>query len=215
MRTVSSPITNDTIPHVPFSSPCRGVLNTPHKRFRQKTNAAIPHVSFSSPCRGVLNTPYKRFRQKTNAATPRVPFSSPCRGVLNTPHRRFWQKTNAAIPTYHFRPQSRTPQSHAYHFRTRVGAYCIRPTDVFGRKRTPCICVIHFRMYAGFVRFRVIRARVHETVVRFCTYSPRSGSFVGRMQYAPTRGRKRYAQDVVICARVHETFVRFLLFIDI
>ena len=73
----------------------------------------------------------------------------------------------------------------------------------------PCISVIHFRMYAGFVRFRVIRARLRETVVRFCTYSPRSGSFMGRMQYAPTRGRKRYAQDVVIRARVHETVVRF------
>ena len=110
---------------------------------------------------------------------------------------------------YHFHPQSRTPQSHAYHFRPRVGAYCIRPTNVFGRKRTPCICVIHFRMYAGFVRFRVIRARIRETLMRFCTCSPRSGSFVGRMQYAPTRRRKRYAQDVVIRARVHETFVRF------
>ena len=143
----------------------------------------------------------------------------------------------------HFCPQSRTPPPHAYHFRPRVGAYCIRPTDVFGRKRTPCICVIHFRprvgaycirptdvfgrkrtpcicvihfqMYTGFVRFRVIRARVHETVARFCTYSPCPGSFVRRIQYAPTRGRKRYAQDVVIRARVHETVVRVLLFIDI
>ena len=109
----------------------------------------------------------------------------------------------------HFHPQSRTPQSHAYHFRTRVGAYCIRPTDVFGRKRMPCICVIHFRMYAGFMRFCGIRARLRETFVRFCTYSPRSGSFVGRIQYAPTRGRKRYAQDVVIRARLRETVVRF------
>ena len=111
--------------------------------------------------------------------------------------------------TYHFRPQSRTPQSHAYHFRPRVGAYCIRPTNVFDRKRTPCICVIHFRMYAGFMRFCVIHFRAHECLMRFCTYSPRSGSFVGRIQYAPTRGRKRYAQDVVILARVHGTFVRF------
>ena len=79
----------------------------------------------------------------------------------------------------------------------------------------PCICVIHFRMYTGFVRFRVIRARVHETFLRFCTYLPRSGAFVGRILLRPTRGRKRYAQDVVICARVHETFVRVLLFIDI
>ena len=101
------------------------------------------------------------------------------------------------------------PQSCTYHFHPRVGRNSIRPTNVFGRKRTPCICVIHFRMYTGFVRFRVIRVRVHETFVRFCTYSPRSGSFVGRIQYAPTRGRKRYAQDVVIRARLHETFVRF------
>ena len=64
-------------------------------------------------------------------------------------------------------------------------------------------------MYAGFVRFRVIRVRLRETVVRFCTYSPRSGSFVGRIQYAPTRGRKRYAQDVVIRARLREMVVRF------
>ena len=111
--------------------------------------------------------------------------------------------------TYHFRPQSRMPPPHAYHFRPRVGAYCIRPTNVFGRKRMPCICVIHFRMYAGFVRFRIIRARLRETFVRFCTYSSRSGSFVGRIQYAPTRGRKRYAQDVVIRARVHEMVMRF------
>ena len=80
-----------------------------------------------------------------------------------------------------------------------VGRILLRPTR--GRKR-----------YAKDV---VIRARVHETVVRFCTYSPRSGSFVGRIQYAPTRGRKRYAQDVVIRARLRETFVRVLLFIDI
>ena len=72
----------------------------------------------------------------------------------------------------------------------------------------PCICVIHFRMYAGSMRFRVIRARLRETFVRFCTYSPRAGSFVGRMQYAPTRGRKWYVRDVVIRARIHETFVR-------
>ena len=101
------------------------------------------------------------------------------------------------------------PQSCTYHFHPRVGRNSIRPTNVFGRKRTPCICVIHFRMYTGFVRFRVIRVRVHETFVRFCTYSPRSGSFVGRIQYAPTRGRKRYAQDVVIRARLRETVVRF------
>ena len=70
-------------------------------------------------------------------------------------------------------------------------------------------------MYAEFVRFRVIRARLRETFVRVCTYSPRSGSFVGRILLRPTRGRKRYAQDVVIRARVHETVVRVLLFIDI
>ena len=70
-------------------------------------------------------------------------------------------------------------------------------------------------MYAGFVRFRVIRARLRETFVRFCTYSPRSGSFVGRILLRPTWGRKRYAQDVVIRARLRETFVRVLLFIDI
>ena len=98
---------------------------------------------------------------------------------------------------------------HTYRFCVRVGAYCIRPTDVFNRKRTPCICVIHFRMYTGSMWFCGIRARIHETFVCVCTYSPRSGSFVGRMQYAPTRGRKRYAQDVVIRARLRETFVRF------
>ena len=100
------------------------------------------------------------------------------------------------------------PPPRAYRFCVRVGTYCIRPTIVFGRKRTPCIYVIHFRMYAGFVWFCGIRARLRETFVRFCTYSPRSGSFVGRMQYAPTRGRKWYAWDVVIRARLRETFVR-------
>ena len=64
--------------HVPFSSPCRGVLHTPYKRFRQKMNAAILRVPFSSPCRGVLHTPYRRFRQKTNAVYLRHPFSDVC-----------------------------------------------------------------------------------------------------------------------------------------
>ena len=93
------PIMNAAILRVPFSSPCRGVLNTPHRRFRQKTNAAILrvpfshpimnaatlHVPFLSPCRGVLNTPYKRFRQKTNAVYLRHPFSDVCgiRAVLH------------------------------------------------------------------------------------------------------------------------------------
>ena len=124
---------------------------------------------------------------------------------------------------YRFRPQSRTPQSCAYHFRPRVGAYCIRPTDVFNRKRTPCICVIHFRAHECLMRFctysprpgsfvgrMLLRpTRGHETFVRVCTYSPRSGSFVGRMQYAPTRGRKWYAWNGVIRARLRETVVRF------
>ena len=101
------------------------------------------------------------------------------------------------------------PQPRTYHFRPCVGAYCIRPIDVFGRKRMPCICVIHFRMYTGFVRFCGIRVRLREMFVRFCTYSPRSGSFVGRMLLRPTRGRKRYAQDVVIRVRLRETVVRF------
>ena len=98
---------------------------------------------------------------------------------------------------------------HTYRFCVRVGAYCIRPTDVFNRKRTPCICVIHFRMYTGSMWFCGIRARIHETFVCVCTYSPRSGSFVGRMQYAPTRGRKRYVWNGIIRARLRETFVRF------
>ena len=103
--------------------------------------------------------------------------------------------------------RARITTSCAYRFRPRVGAYCIRPTDVFGRKRTPCICVIHFRMYAGFMRFCVIRARLRETVVRFCTYSPRSGSFVGRIQYAPTRGYEMVVRFCVIRFRVHEIFM--------
>ena len=109
--------------------------------------------------------------------------------------------------TYRFRPQSRTPPPCAYRFRPRVGAYCIRPTDVFGRKRTPCICVIHFRMYAGFVRFCVIRARLRETVVRFCTYSSRSGSFVGRMLLRPTRGHKMVMRNGGIRDRGHKIFM--------
>ena len=73
----------------------------------------------------------------------------------------------------------------------------------------PCICVIHFRMYTGFVWFRVIRVRLRETFVRFCTYSPRSGSFVGRIQYAPTRGYEMVMRFRGIRARLRETFVRF------
>ena len=121
---------------------------------------------------------------------------------------------NSIRPTNVF-GRKRTPSPRTYRFRPRVGAYCIRPTTVFGRKRMPCICVIHFWMYAGSMRFCGIRARIRETFVWFCTYSPRSGSFVGRMLLRPTRVRKRYAQDVVIRARVHETVVQILLFIDI
>ena len=127
--------------------------------------------------------------------------------------------------TYHFRPQSRTPQSRTYHFRIQsrtpppcayhfcvhVGAYCIRPTDIFGRKRTPCICVIHFWMYAGFMRFRVIRVRLRETFMWFCTYSPRSGASVGRMLLRPTRGHKMVVRNGGIRDRVHEMVMSFCL----
>ena len=73
----------------------------------------------------------------------------------------------------------------------------------------PRICVIHFRMYTGFVWFRVIRVRLRETFMRFCTYSPRSGSFVGRMLLRPTRGHEMVMRNVGIHVRTHETFVQF------
>ena len=127
------------------------------------------------------------------------------------PTNVFDRKRMPSPRTYHFRPRSRMPQPCTYHFRPRVGAYCIRPTIVFGRKRMPCICVIHFRMYAGFMRFRVIRARLRETFMRFCTYSPRVGAFVGRMQYAPTRVHETFVRFYDIRFRVHEMVMSFCL----
>ena len=50
----------------------------------------------------------------------------------------------------------------------------------------------------------VIRARVRETVVRFCTYSPRSGSFVGRMLLRPTRGYEMVMRFCGIRFRGHK-----------
>ena len=48
----------------------------------------------------------------------------------------------------------------------RVGAYCIRPTNVFSRKRIPCICIIHFWMCARFMRFYAIRSRLGKTFIQ-------------------------------------------------
>ena len=124
------------------------------------------------------------------------------------PTNVFGRKRMPPPCTYHFRPRSRMPQPHAYHFHPRVGAYCIRPTTVFDRKRTPCICIIHFRIYAGSIRFCVIRFRTHETLMWFCTYSPHPGASVGRMQYAPTRGRKWYARDCGVRDRGRKWYVQ-------
>ena len=68
------PGTDNDILRVTFSSPCRGVLNTPHKRPGTGRIHAKPHERFTYP--------------GTDTAIPHVPFSSPCRGVLNTPHKR-------------------------------------------------------------------------------------------------------------------------------
>ena len=68
------PETDAVKPHNHFMSPCRGVLNTPHKRPGTGRIRAKPHECFMFP--GVDN------------AIPHVPFSSPCRGVLHTSHRR-------------------------------------------------------------------------------------------------------------------------------
>ena len=48
----------------------------------------------------------------------------------------------------------------------RVGAYCIRPTNVFSRKRIPCICIIYFWMCARFMRFYAIRSRLGKTFIQ-------------------------------------------------
>ena len=48
----------------------------------------------------------------------------------------------------------------------RVGAYWIRPTNVFSRKRIPCICIIHFWMCARFMRFYAIRSRLGKTFIQ-------------------------------------------------
>ena len=48
----------------------------------------------------------------------------------------------------------------------RVGRNRIRPTNVFSRKRIPCICIIHFWMCARFMRFYAIRSRLGKTFIQ-------------------------------------------------
>ena len=71
------------------------------------------------------------------------------------------------------------------------GVFCCAPTR--GRKR-----------YAQDV---VIRARLRETFVRFCTYSSRSGSFVGRILLRPTRGYEMVMRNGGIRDRGHKIFM--------
>ena len=109
-----------------------------------------------------------------------------------------------------------------YHFRPRVGAYCIRPTNVFGRKRMPQPRTYHFRPRVGAYcirptndpergeyvqnhtnvsrnRARIMRNRTNPTYIRKwmtqihgIRFLPKTS--VGRIQYAPTRGRKWYVR---------------------
>ena len=48
----------------------------------------------------------------------------------------------------------------------RVGRNSIRPTNVFSRKRMPCICIIHFWMCARFMRFYAIHSRLGKTFIQ-------------------------------------------------
>ena len=92
------------------------------------------------------------------------------------------------------RNRARITTSHAYHFRPRVGAYCIRPTNApergeYVQNHINVSCALkripQNRMNPAYIRKWM--TQIHG--IRFL---PKT--FVGRMQYAPTRGRKRYVQ---------------------
>ena len=96
---------------------------------------------------------------------------------------------------YHFRPRSRTPPSRTYRFCVRVGAYCIRPTNVFDRKRMPPPRAYHFR-----TRSRTPQSRAYHFRTRVGAYCIRPTTVFGR---------KRMPCICVIHFRMYAGFVRF------
>ena len=91
------------------------------------------------------------------------------------------------------RIRARIPPFHTYRFRPRVGAYCIRPTNDPGRGE-----YVQNRMNVSRNRARITRNRMNPAYIRKwmtqihgVRFLPKT--FVGRIQYAPTRVRKRYA----------------------
>ena len=92
------------------------------------------------------------------------------------------------------RNRARITTSHAYHFRPRVGAYCIRPTNDPERGE-----YVQNRTNVSRNRARITQNRMNPVYIRKwmtqihgIRFLPKTS--VGRIQYAPRRGRKRYAQ---------------------
>ena len=123
------PGTDNDILRVTFSSPCRGVLNTPYKRPGTGRIRAKPHERFMYP--------------GTDNDILRVMFSSPCRGVLHTPHKRpgtgrirakshdrfMYPGTDTAKPhesRIHPKMDDANTQ-HSFSIENVCGAYSIRP----------------------------------------------------------------------------------------
>ena len=92
------------------------------------------------------------------------------------------------------RNRARITTSHAYHFRPRVGAYCIRPTNDPERGE-----YVQNRTNVSRIRARITQNRMDPAYIR--KWIPQihgirflSKTFVGRIQYAPTRTQKRYVR---------------------
>ena len=98
---------------------------------------------------------------------------------------------------------------HTYRFRPRVGAYCIRPTNDPERGEYVQNRTTVSRNRARITQNRMDPAYIQKWITQIHGVRFLPKTVVGRMLLRPTRGRKRYAQDVVIRARLHETFVRF------
>ena len=108
----------------------------------------------------------------------------------NTPERGEHVQNRTTVS----RNRARITTSHAYHFRPRVGAYCIRPTNApergeYVQNHINVSCALkripQNRMNPAYIRKWM--TQIHG--IRFL---PKT--FVRRMQYAPTRGRKRYVR---------------------
>ena len=122
----------------------------------------------------------------------------------NTPERGEHVQNRTTVS----RNRARITTSHAYHFRPRVGAYCIRPTNApergeYVQNHINVSCALkripQNRMNPAYIRKWM--TQIHG--IRFL---PKT--FVRRMQYAPTRGRKRYVRGCGVRDRVRKRYVR-------